>query len=243
MTFINGKMAEYYEIKNEVGYTHNYFLTNYRKFILKPKPESIDKIKEYIQSNMNKLPVIGLDTETTGLRANRDRLLSIQISLKDENKNYLVSFVFYNFNHHNIKQFLISLLLDKNITKVIHNAKFDLEFLAYNGFFIPIETVFCSMTAESVLYPQNRVNLKDTLERRIGVIISKEERKSFGENWDEIWTNEKIIYAGIDTLFLTDLYLSQKQEFKNNNFLEKLYNQKIKNIFKNVETQPRLIDY
>jgi ribonuclease D len=74
-----------------------------------------------------KAEVLGCDTETSGLSARHGRLFSVQFS--DGDFNVLVP------TSENIQLGKLELVLSNpNITKIFHNAKFDLEFLRENGF-------------------------------------------------------------------------------------------------------------
>jgi DNA polymerase-1 len=150
-----------------------------------------------------KAEVLGCDTETSGLGARHGRLFSVQFS--DGDFNVLVP------TSENIQLGKLELVLSNpNITKIFHNAKFDLEFLRENGFVT--ENVFCTMVAEKVLTKgaNQSASLAETLYRYFGVDLDKSQRAKFNKKWDGVWTNELVNYALADVVYLPDVMREQK---------------------------------
>lgn len=78
---------------------------------------------------MNKQKILVIDLETTGLDPFTDYIVSIAISV-EKGKGFNIVLPFYK-NKAKAKEFLqpiLPLLEDETITKVFHNAKFDLKF-------------------------------------------------------------------------------------------------------------------
>lgn len=159
-----------------------------------------------IETAYNKLKnseILGCDTETSSLSARNGRLFSIQFSDGDFN-------VLIPFSEGVAMGRLEEILLDSNIVKVFHNARFDLEFLRKNGF--QINNVFCTMIAEKLLTKGagQSVSLAETLYRYFAVDLDKSQRAKFNKNWDGIWTKELVDYALSDVIYLPKLMTEQK---------------------------------
>lgn len=147
--------------------------------------------------------ILGCDTETSSLSARKGKLFSIQFSDGDFN-------VLIPFSEGVSMGKLEQILLDSNIVKVFHNAKFDLEFLRENGF--QINNVFCTMIAEKLLTKGagQSVSLAETLYRYFAVDLDKSQRAKFNKTWDGIWTEELVDYALSDVVYLPKLMTEQK---------------------------------
>jgi ribonuclease D len=152
---------------------------------------------------------IGCDTETSGLSARHGRLFSVQFS--DGEFNVLVPV------SEGVKLGPLSeLLTGSGVTKIFHNARFDLEFLSANGY--SVEHVFDTMIAEKVLTrgANQSASLAETLYRYFAVDLDKSPRSKFTRKWDGIWTDELVHYALSDVVHLPRLMAEQ------NAWLEKL---------------------
>ena len=76
---------------------------------------------------LNKADAIACDTETSGLKAETSKLFSVQFS--DGAFHCLVP------TSEGIRLGrLAELLVDDSVTKIFHNARFDLAFLIHNGY-------------------------------------------------------------------------------------------------------------
>ena len=147
---------------------------------------------------------IGCDTETTGLNSRTSRLLSVQFS--DGKFSVLVPF------SEGVKLgVLASLLESEKHTKIIHNAKFDLQFLNRVGY--EVRNVFDSMIAEKLITrgANQSSSLAETLYRYFAVDLDKSQRKTFSsKTWDGRWTNELVAYALSDVVYLAALKEEQE---------------------------------
>ena len=152
---------------------------------------------------------LGCDTETSGFTSRSSRLYSIQFS--DGEFNVLVP-----ISEGVEVGPLGDILCDAGITKIFHNAKFDLEFLASAG--CTVENVFDTMIAEKVLTKGARqsASLAETLYRYFAVDLDKAQRAKFTRRWDGIWTDELVDYALSDVVHLRALMRAQVE------WLEKL---------------------
>ena len=146
---------------------------------------------------------IGCDTETSSLSARGGRLFSVQFS--DGDFNVLVP-ISEGISLNKLEQILIN----PNITKIFHNAKFDLEFLRENGY--QAQNVFDTMIAEKVLTrgADQSASLAETLYRYFAVDLEKSHRAKFTKNWDGDWSDDLVRYALEDVAFLPKLKKEQQ---------------------------------
>lgn len=145
---------------------------------------------------------LGCDTETSGFTSRSGRLYSVQFS--DGEFNVLVP------TSEGVEMGQLGdILCDTSITKIFHNAKFDLEFLASAG--CMVNNVFDTMIAEKVLTRGARQSssLADTLYRYFAVDLDKAQRAKFTRRWDGIWTDELVDYALSDVVHLPALMREQ----------------------------------
>jgi len=145
---------------------------------------------------------LGCDTETSGLSAKYGRLYSIQFS--DGAFNVLVP-----ISEKIELGPLAEVLADERITKIFHNAKFDLEFLGEAGH--AVKNVFDTMIAEKVLTrgANQSASLAETLYRYFAVDLEKSHRTKFTKSWNGIWTDELVDYALSDVAHLPNLMREQ----------------------------------
>lgn len=147
--------------------------------------------------------VLGCDTETSSLSARHGKLFSVQFSDGDFSVLVPVS--------EGTALGKIALIMENtNITKIFHNARFDLEFLRENGY--RVENVFDTMIAEKVLTKgaNQSVSLAETLYRYFAVDLEKSHRNAFTKNWDGIWTDALVNYALSDVVYLPELKKEQE---------------------------------
>jgi DNA polymerase-1 len=166
----------------------------------------IARSKQEIESAFQKLStakILGCDTETSSLSARHGKIFSVQFSDGDFN-------VLIPLSESVSMGKLEEILSNPLITKVFHNAKFDLEFLRENG--CAVENVFCTMIAEKVLTKgaNQSVSLAETLYRYFAVDLDKSQRAKFNRNWNGIWTDELVHYALSDVVYLPRLMREQK---------------------------------
>jgi len=146
--------------------------------------------------------VLGCDTETSGFGSRNGRLFSVQFS--DGEFNVLVP-----VSEGVALGRLAQILENETITKIFHNAKFDLEFLSENGY--AVRNFFDTMLAEKVLTrgANQSASLAETLYRYFAVDLDKSQRTKFYRKWDGIWTDELVAYALSDVVHLPGLMAEQ----------------------------------
>ena len=145
---------------------------------------------------------IGCDTETSSLNAKYGKLFSIQFS--DGDFNVLVP-----LSEGIGMGKLAGILSDSSITKIFHNAKFDLDFLTTVG--IDVRNIFDTMIAERVLTrgANQSASLAETLYRYFAVDLEKSHRSKFNQTWNGVWTDELVDYALSDVVHLPSLMREQ----------------------------------
>ncbi|MEQ1921644.1 MAG: hypothetical protein ABL952_03960 [Pyrinomonadaceae bacterium] len=163
---------------------------------------------------------LGCDTETSGLSARHGRLFSVQFS--DGEFNVLVP-----ISEGVPLGRLENILTDTAITKIFHNAKFDLDFLSENGY--SVMNVFDTMIAEKVLTrgAGQSASLAETLYRYFAVDLDKSPRAKFSRKWDGIWTDELVDYALSDVIHLPRL-MDEQSDWMARLDLRSAYDEQIK---------------
>jgi len=143
-------------------------------------------------------PVVAIDSETMGLRPERDRLCVVQLSSGDGNA-HLVQFAKGAHDAPNLAR----LLTDPNVLKLFHFARFDVAVMqAYLG--VVTSPVYCTKIASKLVRTYtDRHGLKDLCRELLGVDMSKQQQSS---DWgaDEL-TEEQMTYAASDVLHLHKL--------------------------------------
>lgn len=167
----------------------------------------IARTTDEIESALDRLSTareIGCDTETSGFNSRVGRLYSMQFSDGDVGVLVPVS------EGISLEPFA-DLLTDTAVTKVFHNAKFDLEFLAAAG--IAVSNIFDTMIAEKVLTrgANQSASLAETLYRYFAIDLDKSQRAKFSRKWNGIWTDDLVNYALADVFHLPKLMAEQRE--------------------------------
>lgn len=154
---------------------------------------------------------VAIDTETMGLKLGRDRLCLVQLSAGD-GRCHLVQ-IQQNASHDakNLKQ----LLLNKDVLKLFHFARFDVAAI-YQHFSVLTENVYCTKIASKLVRTYtDRHGLKDLCKELLGVEISKQEQTS---DWgaSEL-REEQLKYAASDVIYLHQLKTVLDQRLKREN--------------------------
>ena len=157
---------------------------------------------ELARTRLSSAGALGCDTETSGFNSKFGKLFSIQFS--DGEFNVLVPLS----EGVSLDPFA-PILADEAVTKIFHNAKFDLEFLITAG--VQVNNVFDTMIAEKVLTrgANQSASLAETLYRYFAVDLDKTQRTKFNRRWDGIWTDELVDYALSDVVHLPRLMSEQ----------------------------------
>jgi DNA polymerase-1 len=151
--------------------------------------------------------ILGCDTETSSLSARHGKILSVQFS--DGDFSILIP------TSEGVSMGRLGELLENpQITKIFHNAKFDLEFLRESGHYVA--NVFDTMIAEKILTrgAGQSVSLAETLYRYFAVDLDKSQRAKFNKTWNGVWTDELVNYALSDVVYLPLLMHEQLEWMK-----------------------------
>ena len=169
-----------------------------------PHHTMAQKVKN-IKLYKNDLPVnikfkgsVAIDTETMGLNINNDRLCLIQIS--DGNGNsYLVQFLKNSYNAPNLKKILI----DQNILKIFHYARFDVAVIKKN-LGIMCKPIYCTKIASKLSRTfTDRHGLKDLCKDLLKINLNKQNQTS---DWgNDNLTENQLEYAANDVLYLHEI--------------------------------------
>ena len=145
---------------------------------------------------------VAIDTETMGLRTNRDRLCLIQIS-SGNGDAHLLKIENNKLNPKQRYKNLKKILQNKNILKIFHFARFDLA--ALNFYICKVEgNIWCTKIASKLSRTYtNKHGLSDLTRELISIEITKEQQSS---NWgSEIISKKQKSYAANDVLYLHEL--------------------------------------
>ena len=147
-----------------------------------------------LPANVTFTDTIAVDTETMGLRIDRDRLCLVQVSAGDGDA-HLVQIV-----PGQRPERLAAVLADPQILKIFHFARFDLAMIARH-IGVRCAPVYCTRTASRLVRTNtDKHGLKDLCKELLGVEISKQQQTS---DWGaETLTGEQVDYASADVLYL-----------------------------------------
>lgn len=140
---------------------------------------------------------IGVDIETSGLDWATDQIFVVQILIPGEDIHLV------QVERSQPPAAIIQLLEDASVKKVFHHAMFDLRFMVHHWKACP-RNIACTKVASKIVQPEReKHSLKDLLQERIGVAISKAQQQS---DWSKkTLSDEQIQYAAKDVLFLPAL--------------------------------------
>ena len=148
-----------------------------------------------LPSGLNLGPVVAIDSETMGLKPQRDRLCLIQLSSGDGNA-HLVQFERCNYTAPN----LVKLLEDPDVTKVFHYARFDVAIIKK---YLKVQTnsIYCTKIASKLVRTYtDKHGLKDLCKELLNLDLSKQQQSS---DWGtKNLTEEQKTYAASDVLYL-----------------------------------------
>jgi ribonuclease D len=138
---------------------------------------------------------IAIDSETMGLRLQRDRLCVVQLSAGDGTV-HVVHFPDRDYRAPNLRK----VLSDPKITKIFHFARFDLAMIQRH-FDIVCRPVYCTRTASKLVRTNTeRHGLKDLCAELLGVELSKQQQTS---DWGaSTLSQQQLDYAASDVLYL-----------------------------------------
>ncbi|MEI3791558.1 MULTISPECIES: ribonuclease H-like domain-containing protein [unclassified Chryseobacterium] len=166
---------------------------------------------------MNKQKILVIDLETTGLDPFTDHIVSVAISV-EKGTGFNIVLPFYK-NKAKVKEFLqpiLWVLEDETITKVFHNAKFDLKFFHQYGIDIKGE-IIDTMILDYLFDPNRKTHgLKEISELHLHYHqISFDEMRK-GRDITEVPKEELTQYACEDADLTLQLYHYLTQQLNQN---------------------------
>lgn len=144
-------------------------------------------------------PIVAIDSETLGLKPQRDRLCLVQLSSGDGNA-HLVKFA--NRDDYAAPR-LKALMTDPKVTKLFHYARFDVAVMQH---YLGVETnpIYCTKIASKLSRTYtDRHGLKDLVKELLNIDLSKQQQSS---DWAAATlSKEQMDYAASDVLHLHKL--------------------------------------
>jgi ribonuclease D len=140
-------------------------------------------------------PLVAIDSETMGLRPERDRLCLVQLS-SGNGTCHAVQFQRGPYQAPN----LVRLLTDPAATKLFHFGRFDIAVLRRN-LGVLTRPVYCTKIASKLIRTfTDKHGLKELCKELLGVDLSKQQQSS---DWGaQQLTEEQLRYAASDVLHL-----------------------------------------
>jgi ribonuclease D len=141
---------------------------------------------------------VAIDSETLGLRPDRDRLCLVQLSAGDGDC-HLVQFAPGQYDAPN----LTALLADPAVTKLFHFGRFDIAVMRhYLG--VTASPVYCTKIASKLVRTYtDKHGLKDLCKELLDIDLSKQQQSS---DWGAAeLTEAQLAYAASDVLYLHQL--------------------------------------
>jgi len=145
--------------------------------------------------------ILGVDIETggkNGLIPFQSRVRLIQIATPEDT-------VLVDLAHIQMPDKLLDILVDPQVTKIFHNAKFDVKHLLHH-YNIEVSPVFCTFLASKLLSAGNhhhRHSLESVCKRFLNEKVDKSMQTS---DWTGTLTEAQIQYAARDAELLLPLY-------------------------------------
>ena len=159
---------------------------------------SITLHKEDLPDGIDFGSSVAIDTETLGLKPERDRLCLVQLSAGDGTA-HLVQFSGKNYDAPNLR----ALLEDQSVLKLFHFARFDVAVMKqYLG--VLCSDVYCTKIASKLARTYTDAHsLRHLCRELIGVEISKQQQSS---DWGaEELSSDQLSYAANDVYYLHKL--------------------------------------
>ena len=139
---------------------------------------------------------VAVDTETMGLRPQRDRLCLVQLSAGDGTAHLVQLGGGDDWSAPNLK----ALLANPSVLKIFHFARFDVGVLKHS-LGVVTGPIYCTKIASKLVRTYtDRHGLKDLCAELLGVELSKQQQSS---DWGgEKLTDQQRLYAASDVLHL-----------------------------------------
>ena len=149
-----------------------------------------------LPNNFELTDSIAVDTETMGLKHQRDRLCLVQLSNGDGDAHLIQLGSNFGYKAPNLK----ALMKNKSILKIFHYARFDLGVIKkYLG--IMPSNVYCTKIASKIARTySDKHGLRELCKELLGIEISKQQQSSY---WGaKNLSKNQLKYAANDVLYL-----------------------------------------
>ena len=188
------------------------------KLVYVDKTEAVEQLKQWLGERR---PVLGVDTETTGLQWWNDKLRLVQIG--DMHTGWAIPWEDW-------KGLIKEIFLKYDGQMVMHNHKFDLQFLWANGIEIPRHKLDCTLTMAHLLQSYRAVGLK-RLAPMIAPAYAQGEKyladvmKEGNWNWATVPLEHPAYwgYGALDTVITASLWEMFKPRITADEQLSELY--------------------
>jgi len=151
-----------------------------------------------LPADFNPGPAVAIDTETLGLKPQRDKLCVVQLSVGDGNA-HVVQLDRSNYSAPHLK----ALLADAKVKKIFHFARFDVAVLKHH---LEVDTnnIYCTKIASRLVRTYtDRHGLKDLVKELLGIELDKQQQSS---DWGaHVLSEQQKKYAATDVLYLHEL--------------------------------------
>lgn len=171
----------------------------------------IDSIEDlaFLNEELLKKPYVGVDTEFRRTTKDNMRLALLQINDGEE------IFIIDPLKIDSPTQ-QTSFLFDKDVTKILHSCKEDLEAI-YAWTHQKMQNVFDTQLANSFLEDEYSVSYQNLVEKKLGIVLDKGETRS---NWlRRPLSDSQLKYAALDVEYLINIYFEQEKELDLSNKL------------------------
>ena len=153
--------------------------------------------------------VLGLDTETSGVDFNKDKVIMFQIGTDE--KQFVIDTRYIDIEP------LRDVLESNLITKVLQNGKFDYKFIL-SSFNIRLQNVYDTMLAECLIQcgkVRPGYGLAALTNRYLGINLKKDVRSQFSNiEGGSPFTLSQIEYGALDVIYLQAIQTKQLQRIK-----------------------------
>jgi ribonuclease D len=153
----------------------------------------VDDLDKAAYEQAQSSPLLGWDTETSGLDWRTDVLHTCQVHIPNHG-THVVRLLEQGARPAR----LISLLENSSVVKVFHHAMFDLRFMLAN-WQCRVDSVRCTKVASKLAFPGRKEHrLQDLVDEMLGLKISKQLQRS---DWSlEQLSQEQLYYAALDAM-------------------------------------------
>ncbi len=171
----------------------NSFLLNYKDVTM-----SITLHKNDLPDDVDLGDVVAIDTETMGLKPDRDRLCLVQLSCGDGNA-HLVQMLDSSYDAPNLKR----LVANPDVKKLFHFARFDVAIMK-KYLEVDCPNIYCTKIASRLVRTYtDKHGLKNLCREVLGIDISKQYQSS---DWGAAeLSTEQLNYAASDVYYLHKL--------------------------------------